>query len=104
MAGVSALSRAANPQHVIFRTAWIYGAHGHNFMKTMLRLGTERDVIKVVADQHGTPTAATDIADVIFLVTIRILQAEPTFGTFHLTNSGRTTWYGFASRIFEISA
>jgi dTDP-4-dehydrorhamnose reductase len=96
--------RVANPHHVIFRTAWVYGTHGHNFMKTMLRLGAERDILRLVVDQHGTPTAATDIADVIFFVIVRILQTEPKFGTFHLTNSGRTTWYGFASRIFEIIA
>jgi dTDP-4-dehydrorhamnose reductase len=96
--------RAANPRHVIVRTAWVYAAHGNNFMNTMLRLGIERDVVRVVADQHGTPTAAADIADAVLGIAVRLTQAEPVFGTFHLTNSGRTTWYGFASRIFSAMA
>jgi dTDP-4-dehydrorhamnose reductase len=96
--------RAANPRHVILRTAWVYAAHGNNFMNTMLRLGAERDVVRVVADQHGTPTAADDIADAVLCVAVRLTQPEPAFGTFHLTNSGRTTWYGFASRIFAAMA
>jgi dTDP-4-dehydrorhamnose reductase len=96
--------RAAIERHVILRTAWIYAAHGHNFMRTMLRLCAERDVVRVVADQHGTPTAAADIADAVLSVTVRIMRDKPAFGTFHLTNSGRTTWYGFASRIFATIA
>jgi dTDP-4-dehydrorhamnose reductase len=67
----------------------------------MLRLVGEREVVRVVVDQHGTPTAATDIADAVLSVAIRLMRPEPVFGIFHLTNSGRTTWHGFASRIFE---
>lgn len=96
--------REANPRHVILRTAWVYGRQGHNFVKTMLRLASERDVIRVVADQHGTPTAAIDLAQAIFAIIARLSRSEPAFGTFHLTNSGHTTWHGLAQRIFTFSA
>ena len=96
--------RAVNPRHVILRTAWVYGVHGHNFAKTMLRLAAGRDLVRVIGDQHGTPTAASDVADAVLALAARLMRAEAVFGTFHLTNSGHTTWYGFASRIFETLA
>jgi len=86
--------------HVILRTSWVYAAHGHNFLKTMLRIARERDVAEVVADQYGTPTAAADIAKTIFDLLPKIGEPEARFGTFHLTNSGQTTWHGFAELIF----
>ena len=91
--------RGATPRHLILRTAWVYAAHGANFLKTMLRLAREREVIRVVADQQGTPTSAADLADAILAVLPR-LQENAAFGTFHLTNAGRTTWHGFAEAIF----
>ena len=97
LAGEEAI-RAAGGQHLILRTAWVYAAHGHNFLRTMLRVGAERDVLRVVADQVGTPTPAALIAD----VTARLLQdGGRRRGTWHLTARGETSWHGFAEAIFE---
>lgn len=89
--------QAAGGRHLIFRTAWVYAAHGHNFLRTMLRVGAERDVLRVVADQIGTPTPAALIAD----ITAHALRqpGEPS-GLWHLTAAGQTTWHGFAEAIF----
>ena len=89
--------RAAGGRHLIFRTAWVYASHGGNFLRTMLRVGAERDVLRVVADQIGTPTPAALIAD----TTAQVLQhpGQPS-GTWHLTASGQTSWHGFAEAIF----
>jgi dTDP-4-dehydrorhamnose reductase len=84
--------------HMIFRTAWVYGGHGSNFMRTMLRLGAQREELSVVADQFGTPTPAVLIAE----VTKRALQADHgKSGLWHLTAAGQTSWHGFAQAIFE---
>ncbi|WP_411849823.1 dTDP-4-dehydrorhamnose reductase [Stenotrophomonas sp. LGBM10] len=89
--------RAAGGRHLIFRTAWVYAPHGANFLRTMLRVGAERDVLRVVADQIGTPTPAALIAD----VTARALHhAGGLSGTWHLTATGETSWHGFAEAIF----
>lgn len=89
--------RAAGGRHLIFRTAWVYAAHGGNFLRTMLRVGAERDELRVVADQVGTPTPAALIAD----VTAQVLQHPGKLsGTWHLTASGQTSWHGFAEAIF----
>ncbi|HEL7888686.1 TPA: dTDP-4-dehydrorhamnose reductase [Stenotrophomonas maltophilia] len=89
--------RAAGGRHLIFRTAWVYASHGANFLRTMLRVGAERDVLRVVADQVGTPTPAALIAD----VTAQALQHPGRLsGTWHLTASGQTSWHGFAEAIF----
>lgn len=89
--------RAAGGRHLIFRTAWVYASHGANFMRTMLRVGAERDALRVVADQIGTPTPAALIAD----VTAHALQHPGALsGTWHLTASGQTSWHGFAEAIF----
>ena len=97
LAGEDAI-RAAGGRHLILRTAWVYGQHGHNFMKTMLRLGAERDELRVVADQVGTPTPAALIADVT--TELLGLRGAPS-GTFHLTPRGETSWHGFAEAILE---
>ena len=97
LAGEDAI-RAAGGRHLILRTAWVYGQHGHNFMKTMLRLGAERDELRVVADQVGTPTPAALIADVT--AELLGLRDAPS-GTFHLTPRGETSWHGFAEAILE---
>ena len=97
LAGEDAI-RAAGGRHLILRTAWVYGQHGHNFMKTMLRLGAERDELRVVADQVGTPTSAALIADVT--TELLGLRDAPS-GTFHLTPRGETSWHGFAEAILE---
>lgn len=89
--------RAAGGRHLIFRTAWVYASHGANFLRTMLRVGAERDELRVVADQIGTPTPAALIAE----VTAQALQHQGQLsGTWHLTASGQTSWHGFAEAIF----
>ncbi|MGV8960567.1 MAG: dTDP-4-dehydrorhamnose reductase [Stenotrophomonas sp.] len=96
LAGEEAI-RAAGGRHLIFRTAWVYASHGTNFLRTMLRVGAERDVLRVVADQIGTPTPAALIAD----VTAQALQhGGGLSGTWHLTATGETSWHGFAEAIF----
>jgi dTDP-4-dehydrorhamnose reductase len=93
--------REALPQHVILRTSWVYSPYGANFLRTMLRLGAERDELRVVNDQVGTPTAAADIADTIYAVLLR-LRTQPSsalFGTFHYAAEGRASWYDFAAAI-----
>ena len=89
--------RAAGGRHLIFRTAWVYASHGGNFLRTMLRVGAERDALRVVADQIGTPTPAALIADVTALA---LRHPEQLSGTWHLTASGQTSWHGFAEAIF----
>jgi len=93
---------AANPNHAILRTSWVYSPFGSNFVKTMLGLAETRDTLKVVADQHGTPTSALDIADAVITIAQR-LAADPDSklrGIFHMTGSGESTWAEFAEAIF----
>ena len=85
-------------RHLILRTAWVYATHGANFLRTMLRVGAERDELRVVADQIGSPTPAWLIADVSAQI-LRQGVAEP--GVRHLVAGGETTWHGFAEAIFE---
>jgi dTDP-4-dehydrorhamnose reductase len=89
---------AGNAQHVILRTAWLYGAHGSNFLKTMLRLARERPELRVVADQHGNPTYAPHLADAILAIAAQVGSADH-WGTYHAAATGETTWHGFASAI-----
>lgn len=89
--------RAAGGRHLIFRTAWVYASHGANFLRTMLRVGAERDQLRVVSDQIGTPTPAGLIADVTALA---LQHPKALSGTWHLTASGQTSWHGFAEAIF----
>jgi dTDP-4-dehydrorhamnose reductase len=96
LAGEEAI-RASGAEHVILRTAWVFAPRGRNFLLTMLRVGAERDRVRVVADQFGTPTGAALIAD----ATARVLaDPAPRSGTWHLTASGQTSWHGFAEAIF----
>ncbi|MEQ8757985.1 MAG: dTDP-4-dehydrorhamnose reductase [Coleofasciculus sp. G1-WW12-02] len=86
---------------IILRTAWVYGAQGKgNFVKTMLRLGAERDELRVVVDQVGTPTWTGDLASAIAQLA-QSLQSDTLTGIYHFTNSGVTSWYDFAVAIFE---
>ena len=103
LAGEEAV-RSGCAQHVILRTSWVFSAHGQNFLKTMLRLAAERDELRVVADQHGRPTAASDLADAMLLVASRIRAGTPSFGTYHFAGAGETTWHGFAQAIVEEQA
>ncbi|TCU17541.1 dTDP-4-dehydrorhamnose reductase [Rhizobium sullae] len=93
---------AANPNHVILRTAWVYSPFGANFLKTMLRLAETRDHLRVVADQTGCPTSALDIADAILAIAARLVTdpAPSQRGIFHLTGSGEASWADFAAEIF----
>jgi dTDP-4-dehydrorhamnose reductase len=89
-------------RHVILRTSWVYSAIGRNFVKTMLRLGAERDRLGVVDDQHGCPTAAADAAQAVIDIVAALGEGRPPeFGTFNFCGSGATTWHGFASAIFD---
>jgi dTDP-4-dehydrorhamnose reductase len=96
--------RAALAQHVILRTAWVFGAYGANFVKTMLKLAAERPVLRVVADQHGGPTAAADIAAALMLIAGYIERGEARWGTYHFAGAGPISWHGFAEAIFDLAA
>ena len=89
---------AAGARYAIFRTSWVYSNHGSNFLKSMLRLGMEREELRIVDDQHGAPTAASAIADATLRV-LAVLNATPS-GIYHMTAGGSTTWCGFARAIF----
>lgn len=96
----------ANPDHVILRTAWVYSVYGRNFVKTMLGAAVQRDALDVVADQHGNPTAADDIADGI-LALVAAWRDRPRLGlngTYHLAGTGEASWFDFAAAIFEEAA
>ncbi len=96
--------RTANPRHVILRTAWVYGTHGNNFLKTMMRLGAQRDRLRVVADQVGCPTATADIAEAILAVDAGLARDPTLAGTFHFAGTGATSWHGFAEAIVAAQA
>jgi dTDP-4-dehydrorhamnose reductase len=94
--------REAHRDHIILRTSWVYAAHGQNFVRTMLRVGAERDALGVVNDQHGTPTSAADIAAAVLAIADRIAAGKRDgWGTYHYTAKQATTWHGFAAEIFE---
>lgn len=90
--------RAADGPHIILRTSWVFSAHGSNFVKTMLRLGRERDVLRVVADQIGGPTAASDIAGTILLLASELLDGSRG-GTYHYSGAPDVSWADFARAI-----
>ena len=113
-------------KHIIIRTSWLYSAFANNFMKTMLRLASERDSLSVVDDQIGTPTNAVDLANAIIkiikvinhypstynlqpttynpqLITLNRERSTDLFGTYHFSNDGQCSWYDFAKKIFEIN-
>lgn len=91
-------------QHIILRTSWVFGVHGGNFLKTMLRLGGERDTLQVVDDQIGAPTSAALIADVTAHVLAGLLAGRGAPGTYHLASSGHTSWHGYARYIMAEAA
>ena len=82
-------------EYYIFRTAWLYGVGGNNFVKTMTKLGSTRDEINVVSDQHGSPTYAKDLTEIIY----QAIKKNIPFGIYNATNEGYTTWYGFTKEI-----
>jgi dTDP-4-dehydrorhamnose reductase len=102
-AGERAVRRALE-RHIILRTSWVYSEFGHNFLKTILRLAASRDELRVVADQHGTPTSAREVADAILRIAPRLSQNGRVWGTYHFTSEGVTTWHGFACRAVAAQA
>ena len=88
------------PQHYIIRTAWLYSEFAGNFMKTMIKLGTERDSLGIIADQIGSPTYGVDLAGV--LLDIIASNKKDTYGIYHYSNEGAISWYDFAQAIFEL--
>lgn len=92
-------------KHFIIRTSWVYSQFGNNFMKTMLRLASERDTISVVNDQIGSPTNAVDLAEILVKIILTDNQQLTTdnFGIYNFSNEGQCSWYDFAKKIFEIN-
>jgi dTDP-4-dehydrorhamnose reductase len=91
-------------KHIILRTSWVYGVQGRNFVKTMLQLGRERDVIQVVADQYGCPTSAADLADAILRITAQIRDnRQISWGTFHYCGKGVTSWHGLGEATLSLA-
>ena len=84
-------------EYYIFRTAWLYGLGGNNFVKTMTKLGTERDELSVVSDQHGSPTYAKDLTEIIY----QAVNKKIPYGVYNATNEGFTTWYDFTKEILS---
>jgi len=93
--------RDSGCSHLIIRTAWLYSAYGHNFVKTMLRLGRDRESLGVVFDQVGTPTWAADLAGAIVTMLDQLDPAQRYAETFHYSNEGVASWYDFAKAIME---
>ena len=101
LAGEIAIQQA-NPRSIILRTAWVFGEHGYNFVKTMLRLAKDRDTLGVVGDQFGGPTYAGDIASVLINIANQILEGkEDAFGIYHFTGKPYVSWNDFAKAIFS---
>ena len=89
-------------KHFIIRTSWVYSKFGNNFMKTMLRLASERDRLSVVADQIGTPTNAVDLAEVLIVIIVSSFKFQvSSFGIYNFSNEGQCSWYDFANEIFR---
>jgi dTDP-4-dehydrorhamnose reductase len=110
LAGEQALA-ASGAAHLIFRTSWVYGAEGKNFLKTVLRVAAERDQMKIVADQHGAPTWSRDLAQMTAHVMAACEASGGTLaeavnavgGVYHVSGSGETTWFGFASEALKLA-
>ncbi len=102
LAGEQAVT-AANAKYIILRTAWVFGEHGNNFVKTMLRLGSQRDQLGIVADQFGGPTYAGDIAAALLAIAERAVTAPATvsWGIYHFAGEPHVNWHQFAQAIFD---
>ncbi len=94
---------AAGGRHAVMRTSWVFSAHGQNFVKTMLRLGAERDDLSIVGDQIGGPTSAAAIADAVLRVGRALHDGQGASGIYHFAGAPDTSWAGFAREIFELS-
>ncbi|WP_283628134.1 dTDP-4-dehydrorhamnose reductase [Shewanella baltica] len=102
LAGEQAVARVC-PKHIILRTAWVFGVHGNNFVKTMLRLAKTRESLGVVADQFGGPTYAGDIANAILTISKQIARGRNSYGIYHFSGIPHVNWHSFAEKIFEIA-
>lgn len=101
LAGEDAI-RAVGVPHLILRTSWVYGAYGKNFLKTIIRLASEREELGIVADQFGAPTAGISIAEGLEKLLLKwVPEYEHQTGVYHFTNTGSTTWHGFACEIVK---
>ncbi|PMO94266.1 dTDP-4-dehydrorhamnose reductase [Vibrio breoganii] len=102
LAGEEAV-REANTKHIIVRTSWVFGEHGNNFVKTMLRLGKKHETLSVVEDQYGGPTYAGDIAQAIITIMEKLSANDETvlYGTYHFSGQPHVSWYDFAAEIFH---
>ena len=97
--------RSVLTRHIIVRTSWLYGVHRPNFVKTILKLATEKTVLRVVADQFGSPTSAADLAQAVLTIAKKISANEKfDWGTYHFCGKGITTWHGMAEKIIELAA
>lgn len=97
LAGEQAIQKILGPEHLIVRTAWVHSPYGHNFVKTMIRLMHEREEIRVVSDQFGTPTSTYSLAKALYI----FATLESARGIYHWTDSGSATWYDFAVAIYN---
>ncbi len=95
---------AAHPAALVLRTSWVFSPYGANFVRTMLRLGAERDSLRIVSDQAGNPTSALDLAAAILNIAPQAMAAPGDGGIFHLTNAGSTSWFELAEAVFAESA
>ncbi|CAK2054975.1 dTDP-4-dehydrorhamnose reductase [Vibrio crassostreae] len=103
LAGEIAVAQACE-KHVILRTAWVFGENGNNFVKTMLRLGENRDALSIVGDQFGGPTYAGDIANVLIQIAKRITQGDTVeYGVYHYSGLPHVSWFDFAGAIFDVA-
>ena len=98
--------RAMCPQHVILRTSWVFGLHGSNFLKTILKLAQERDSLNIIVDQFGAPTSAHLLATTTAEIARQLLEPDArskVVGTYHLVAAGETTWHGYASKVVALA-
>lgn len=96
--------RDCMPKHLIIRTSWVYSEFGKNFLKTILRLARERDELRIVADQHGSPTSTAALASAILSIAPQLRNENTRWGTYHLSGTGVTSWHGFAEWIVAVQA
>jgi dTDP-4-dehydrorhamnose reductase len=94
--------RQANPRHAVVRTSWVYSHQGRNFVRTMIRLGSSGSDLRIVEDQHGCPTASSDLAAALLTAGELLHRHSALSGTYHFTNAGATNWYEFARAVFEM--
>ena len=93
--------RAVLDSHIILRTSWVFSPHGSNFVRTILRLASEREELRVVSDQHGCPTSADDIARALLVISRKLVEGQNSWGAYHFAGLPPTTWFAFAQAIVD---